>query len=92
ISHGREMEHINYGVPNGQDMALESYLHNGFDENHKFMISGAEKPIDGLCDETSVVDYSSLEEIKQLISTNNGCNNSMFFVDEGRTDEKVMYY
>ncbi|KAL6987356.1 hypothetical protein U1Q18_013105, partial [Sarracenia purpurea var. burkii] len=92
ISHGREMEHINYGVPNGQAMALESYLHSGFDENHKFMISGAEKPIDGLCDETSVVDYSSLEEIKQLISTNNGCNNSMFFVDECRTDEKAMYY
>ncbi|XP_019187120.1 PREDICTED: transcription factor RAX2 [Ipomoea nil] len=36
------------------------------------------------------LDYSSLEEIKQLISTNNMCNN--FFVDENKTPENVVLY
>ncbi|XP_047336853.1 transcription factor RAX2-like [Impatiens glandulifera] len=41
--------------------------------------------------ENSQMDYSSLEEIKQLISTNS-CNNNMnFFVDEIKAEEKFMY-
>ncbi|XP_027177095.1 transcription factor RAX2 [Coffea eugenioides] len=81
-SYGKEVEHD-----------LQNYLcSTGVDhENQKIMINSDvtieyaddQKP----CSENPL-DYS-LEEIKQLISTNL-CNN--FFVDENKTDEKVAYY
>ncbi|KAL3536235.1 hypothetical protein ACH5RR_004696 [Cinchona calisaya] len=54
---------------------LQNYVYNGADDQKPYN----ENPLD----------YSSLEEIKQLISTNM-CNN--FFVDENKTDEKVAHY
>ncbi|CAL5419875.1 unnamed protein product [Camellia sinensis] len=104
ISHGREMEHDYYGEHMG--FHLQSYAYNGVDhENQNLMISSSGggdgngfsvKPNGLLCGETPLIDYySSLEEIKQLITTNNICsnnNNLNFFADENKTDEKVLYY
>ncbi|KAL2345082.1 hypothetical protein Fmac_006367 [Flemingia macrophylla] len=41
--------------------------------------------------EQNPFDYGDLEEIKQLISTNNSCNNNLLF-DDKKTQERVTYY
>lgn len=61
---------------------LQSYSYKGVDGNPQ--------KAEGYYGETSL-DYS-LEEIMQLISTTNHCNNFNFFVDEVKAEEKVMYY
>ncbi|XAR69648.1 hypothetical protein NMG60_11001330 [Bertholletia excelsa] len=94
-SYGREQntDH-DYGSSNGHDhVGFQSFLYNGVDDqSHRFMLSsGGEAYHHGMYGGENPVDYTSLEEIKQLISTN-GCNNNMgFFVDEIKTEEKVFY-
>lgn len=73
--------------------------------NSKFLINeevGGGKLINGnngggggyVDEQQNPLDYSSLEEIKELISTNHGtCNNHSLFLDhEIKTEEKVMMY
>ncbi|PIN09945.1 Transcription factor, Myb superfamily [Handroanthus impetiginosus] len=62
------------------------------DENQKLLINGADqKEANGGFSENTV-DYS-LEEIKELISTNyNACNNLNFFLDEIKTEERALYF
>ncbi|XP_057512303.1 transcription factor RAX2-like [Actinidia eriantha] len=84
---------------NGEDVGMHSYLYNGVDESQRLMFSSGgnadgyfgQKSINGLYGET-LIDYSGIGEIKQLISTSNVCNNVNLFVDENKADEKVMYY
>lgn len=70
---------------------LQHYLCNGVDENQKIMFT-TDANIGYTDDQKpygeNQLDYS-LEEIKQLISTDL-CNN--FFIDENKTGEKVAYY
>nr|AKP06175.1 MYB7 [Diospyros kaki] len=96
IGHRRDqvVEHDHYSGSNGEyNMGLQSYLYNEIDENqNKFMISsGYSQKQNGLFCETEPVDYSGLEEIKQLISTSI-CNNPSYFVDESKIEEKLVYY
>ncbi|XP_042492975.1 transcription factor RAX2-like [Macadamia integrifolia] len=82
-----------------QQMGLGTYLYNEIEENKKFLVGGnngghgidgwTEKP-NGLWEEEVPLEYG-LEEIKQLISSNNGNCNS-FFVDDNKTQGRVMYY
>lgn len=83
ISYGREVKQ--------EEMGFQGYYSNGFEENHKFMLSygnsnsncnggenlnqWTEKP-NGYFGETPPSDYT-LEDVKQLISCSsiNGCNN-----------------
>ncbi|KAJ8532817.1 hypothetical protein K7X08_015706 [Anisodus acutangulus] len=93
-----------YGVSNcGENLDFHSYMYNGVigeEENHsnsKFLINeGGGKLISGsggYVEQQNPLDYSSLEEIKELISTNHvTCNNNSFFLDEIKTEEKVMMY
>ncbi|KAL2502730.1 transcription factor RAX2 [Forsythia ovata] len=79
-----------------EDLSLLSYFGSGVDEDHKFTL-----PTNGYADDQKArngcftenpLDYS-IEEIKQLISTNNNiCNNLNYFVDEIKTEEQVLYY
>ncbi|CAA2969276.1 transcription factor RAX2 [Olea europaea subsp. europaea] len=79
-----------------EDLGLLNYFGSGVDENQKFTL-----PANGYADDQNKVtngcftenplDYS-IEEIKQLISTNNICNNLNYFVDEIKTEEQVLYY
>ncbi|KAJ8751442.1 hypothetical protein K2173_016652 [Erythroxylum novogranatense] len=99
ISYGREIKQ--------EDMRLQSYISNGYEENQKFMISygnngletlnqwAAEKP-NGYFGENPL--GYELEDVKQLISSsssnvNNGCNDvNNLLIDENKTQaEKVMY-
>ncbi|KAK4481101.1 hypothetical protein RD792_011972 [Penstemon davidsonii] len=67
-----------------------NYFSNGVDENQKMLIING-SDANG-CFSENPLDYS-IEEIKQLISTNNvSSNNLSFFVDEIKTEEKLMYY
>ncbi|CAI9783163.1 unnamed protein product [Fraxinus pennsylvanica] len=77
-----------------EDLGLLSYFGSGVDENQKFTI-----PANGYADDHKAtngcftenpLDYS-IEEIKQLVSTNNICNNLNYFVDEIKTEEQVLY-
>ena len=52
-------------------------------------VSGWTGKQNGLLWEQNPLDYG-LEEIKQLISTNNSCNNFLF--DDKKTQERVTYY
>ncbi|CAK9176099.1 unnamed protein product [Ilex paraguariensis] len=95
ISQSKELECHEFRVSNGELMGLQSSLYSGIDQNQKFLsnvvgVNGFtdEKP-NGVYGETPL-DYS-LEEIKQLISTNI-CNNLNFFVDENKEEEKFLYY
>ncbi|RDY10744.1 Transcription factor MYB36, partial [Mucuna pruriens] len=71
-------------------------LHSGVveDATHKFMFSN-DATVSGWTDkpnglwEQNPLDYG-LEEIKQLISTNNSCNNFLF--DDKKTEERVTYF
>ncbi|CDP06779.1 unnamed protein product [Coffea canephora] len=81
-SYGKEVEHD-----------LQNYLcSTGVDHEDQKIIFNSDVTIEYADDQKpyseNPLDYS-LEEIKQLISTNL-CNN--FFVDENKTDEKVAYY
>ncbi|GFZ02375.1 duplicated homeodomain-like superfamily protein [Actinidia rufa] len=84
---------------NGEDVGMHSYLYNGVDESQRLMFSSGgnadgyfgQKSTNGLYGET-LTDYSGIGEIEQLISASNVCNNVNLFVDENKTDEKVMYY
>ncbi|KAK4432471.1 Transcription factor [Sesamum alatum] len=72
---------------------------NGVDEDQKFLItttdpdhgySSSSAAVGNQCFGGNPLDYSSIEEIKQLISTNNMCNNNLnFFMDDDqiRTEE-----
>ncbi|KAG5584487.1 hypothetical protein H5410_044921 [Solanum commersonii] len=69
--------------------------------NNNGVISEGEKLISGnngsgchVDEQQNPLDYSSLEEIKDLISTNHvTCNSNSFLLDhEIKTEEKVMMY
>ncbi|KAJ8768643.1 hypothetical protein K2173_023547 [Erythroxylum novogranatense] len=96
ISYGREIKQ--------EDMGLQSYISNGYEENQKFMISYGNNGVEtlnqwegekanGYFEETPLDD--ELEAVKQLISSssgiaNNACNN--FLTEENKTEaQKVMY-
>ncbi|KAI3447557.1 hypothetical protein Pfo_004222 [Paulownia fortunei] len=95
ICHVKEVE-PDYRFSRGdQSLCFQSYFSNGVDENQKFLFSttdgyssSAAAAANG-CFSENPLDYS-IEEIKQLISTNNMCNNLNFFVDEIKTEEKVL--
>ncbi|XP_060201473.1 transcription factor RAX2 [Lycium barbarum] len=90
-----------YGVSN---LDFHNYMYNGVigeeaedQSNSKFLINeGGGKLISGngcYVAQQNPVDYSSLEEIKELISTNHvTCNNNSLFLDEIKTEEKFMMY
>ncbi|XP_020212595.1 transcription factor RAX2 isoform X2 [Cajanus cajan] len=68
------------------------------DTTHKLMFSNAASgSVSGWTDkqnglwEQNPLDYGDLEEIKQLIGTNNSCNNNFLF-DDKKTEERVSYY
>ena len=99
ISFGRDIKQEEMGN-------FQSYIPTGFEENHKFMMGYGgsngghdhnvnhwpEKP--NGCFGGSPLDQYNLdqEDVKQqLISCSNGCTSS-FFIDENKTQEKVMYY
>lgn len=92
ISYGREIKQ--------KEMAFQSYVSNGLEQNHKFMLnygsSGgqnvnpwAEKA--NACFGEIPIDYG-LEDVKQLISSTNAGSNSLLNIDESKTQEKVMYF
>ncbi|KAI3472285.1 hypothetical protein Pfo_029800 [Paulownia fortunei] len=97
ISHGKKVEHDHGFSSTGEKLGSESYFSNGFDDdNQKFLITttdgyGADEKGAKGCFSENPLDYS-IEDIKQLISTNNICNNLNFFVDEIKTEEKSLYY
>jgi myb proto-oncogene protein len=67
----RGTEYGNYGAPNGENLGLQSFFYDGYsDQKPNGLLYGGE---------SDPVDYSSLEEIKELISTNNICSNLNFF-------------
>nr|GMD39501.1 transcription factor RAX2-like [Ipomoea batatas] len=74
-SHGKDFDYSteSYG-------GLQSFVYDG-DVKPSVVESG------GCYGNNNPLDYSSLEEIKQLITTNNMCNN--FFVDENKAQENV---
>ncbi|XWS71866.1 hypothetical protein CRYUN_Cryun03dG0174600 [Craigia yunnanensis] len=95
ISYGREIKQ--------EDMSFQGFGgSNGYEDNHKFMLNygtnnggenvsqWTEKP-SGYYEECPL-DYD-LEDVKRLInaSSNNCCNDNNF-IDESKTQEKVMYY
>ncbi|CAK9187235.1 unnamed protein product [Ilex paraguariensis] len=97
ISYGKEIKQEDMG-------ALHSYyLSNGLVENQKFMLDyGSNNEVgdhpSAWTDQNpngyfgnSQLQYD-LEQVKQLISSTNGCNNSFFFSDENKTQERPMYY
>nr|GMC56566.1 transcription factor RAX2-like [Ipomoea batatas] len=67
----------------GESLGLQSFgYNNGVGENQQAVNNGG-----------NPLDYSSLEEIKQLISTNNNVSQqNSFFVEENKYEEKVMMY
>nr|GMC89666.1 transcription factor RAX2-like [Ipomoea batatas] len=66
----------------GESLGLQSFGYNGVGENQQAVNNGG-----------NPLDYSSLEEIKQLISTNNNVSQqNSFFVEENKYEEKVMMY
>ncbi|XP_019167779.1 PREDICTED: transcription factor RAX2-like [Ipomoea nil] len=65
----------------GESLGLQSFGYNGVAENQQAVNNGG-----------NPLDYSSLEEIKQLISTNNVSQNSFFVDEENKYEEKVMMY
>ncbi|NP_001312833.1 transcription factor RAX2-like [Nicotiana tabacum] len=87
-----------------ENLDFHSYIYNGVigneddQSNSKFLIEGGGKPMNGngcYVEQQNPLDYSSLEEIKQLISSNNNNNvtcNSNLFIDENKIEEKVMMY
>lgn len=99
VSHGKKMDHDHGFSSTGENLGFQNYFSNGVDdENQKFLITTAdhgyaadEKRGNG-CFSENPLDYS-MEDIKQLISTNHICNNlNHFFVDEIKTEEKTLYY
>ncbi|CAK9149461.1 unnamed protein product [Ilex paraguariensis] len=96
ISYGKEIKQEEIG-------GLQIYLSNGFEENQKFMLDCGsnngvgdlswtdQKPNDQYFGNTQ--SGYGLEEVKQLISSSNGCNYSSFFFNgENKTQERAMYY
>ena len=100
ISYGREIKQ--------EEMGFQSYISNGLEENHKFMLNYGSNNILGGGDQNMnhwtnerangyfgeiPFDYHGLEDVKQLISSNNVSNNSLFNnIDENKTQqEKVTY-
>ncbi|KAJ4704964.1 MYB transcription factor [Melia azedarach] len=98
-SHTKELEYNNCG-----QMGLQNYWIQ--EDNHNFnMIPSSSNYVNGSnsnswCEEKpsgyfgeTPLDYGSLEEIKQLISSTStgSCNNINLF-DDIKTEEKVMYY
>ncbi|KAK4348484.1 hypothetical protein RND71_031239 [Anisodus tanguticus] len=84
-----------YGVSNcGENLDFRNYMYNGVigeeedQNNSKFLINeGGGKLISGsgfYVEQQNALDYSSLEEIKELISTNHitTCNNNSLLLDE----------
>ncbi|KAK7378663.1 hypothetical protein VNO80_04109 [Phaseolus coccineus] len=76
----------------------DNHLYSGVENTtHKFMMfsSSSASTVSGWTDkqnglwEQNPLDYG-LEEIKQLISTTNNCNNFLF--DDKKTEERVTYY
>jgi hypothetical protein len=70
------------------DQSLQGGLQN-YNSSYKGVDGNSEK-VNGFYGDSSL--DCSLEEIKQLISTNHCSNNLNFFVDAIKTEEKVMYY
>ncbi|CAI9097965.1 OLC1v1034492C1 [Oldenlandia corymbosa var. corymbosa] len=93
IGYGKEA-----GTGNGYGVDFPSYFYHGvdndIDQNQRIIPGNCNldhhqiKPEVGCYGEKPVLDYG-LEEINQLISTNNLCNN--FFVDEIKSEEKLAY-
>nr|AKA59783.1 MYB2/7 [Scutellaria indica] len=82
-NHGKKME--SYYSNNGADV-----------ESHKFLITtshdgGFEKGENGNFISENLLDNYSMEDIKQLISTNHICSNLNFFVDEIKTEDNTLY-
>ncbi|KAK4730903.1 hypothetical protein R3W88_023891 [Solanum pinnatisectum] len=70
------------------------YNNNGVISEGERLISGNNSSGCYVDEQQNPLDYSSLEEIKDLISTNHvTCNSNSFFLDhEIKTEEKVMMY
>ncbi|XP_058207943.1 transcription factor RAX2 [Rhododendron vialii] len=67
----RGREHDDYGVPSGnENLGLQSFFFDGYSDQKPSVLGYGE---------SDPVDYSSLEEIKELISTSNVCSNLNFF-------------
>lgn len=84
----------------GENLGFQSYLSNGGvdDESQKFLINGTgrngydEKGGNGNCfGHENPIEYS-MEEIKQLISTNHISTNLNFIVDEIKAEQGTLYY
>ncbi|XP_027352210.1 transcription factor RAX2-like [Abrus precatorius] len=95
ISHVMEPE-FGYGEGSGDAtfVGVNNSFYSGVEDIQKLMfsnvgsVSGYTEKQNGLWGENQL-DYG-LEEIKQLISTNNSGSNFLF--DEKKTEERVMYY
>ncbi|KAI3450615.1 hypothetical protein Pfo_007280 [Paulownia fortunei] len=100
---------ISYGkdhVKQEEMGCLQGFISNGLEENQKFMLHCGENingdhgdPLSSFLNqkpnavlENSQLQYD-LEEVKQMITIGNGCNNINFlFNDENKTHERGMYY
>lgn len=80
---------------------ISNFNFHSYMYNNSGVISEGEKLISGnnasgcyVDEQQNPLDYSSLEEIKDLISTNHGtCNSTSFLLDhEIKTEEKVIMY
>ncbi|XP_022850193.1 transcription factor RAX2-like [Olea europaea var. sylvestris] len=78
-----------------EDFGLLSYFGSGVNENQKLTF-----PANGYADDSKATNGcfpenpldNSIEEIKQLISANNVCNNLNYSGEEIKTEEQVLYY
>jgi myb proto-oncogene protein len=76
-----------------EEMGFQSYISGGFEENHnKFMLNYG-------CNGVEKANYFGefpleygVEDVKQVISSSNSDANSLFNIDESKTQEKVMYF
>nr|AGZ16400.1 MYB7 [Scutellaria baicalensis] len=95
VKEGNHNNLLIFGGETSHGKKMEGYYSNGVDhvENHKFLISeshGGEGENGNFISE-NLLDNYSMEDIKQLISTNHICNNLNFFVDEIKTEDNTLY-
>ncbi|KAE8037742.1 hypothetical protein FH972_010306 [Carpinus fangiana] len=90
ISYGRD-------VIKQEEMGFQSYISNGLEENHKFMLNygcnGGEKVNQQSAYFGEIPFEYAMEDVKQVISSsNNNISSSLFnHIDDSKTQEKVMY-
>lgn len=89
---------ISYGgrdIIKQEEMGFQSFISNGLEENHKFMLNGGEKvnQLQSAYFGEIPLEYAMEDDVKQVISTSNNNMISTLFnhIDDSKTQEKVMY-